>query len=204
MTVYCVNGLAHEAGYDLKTWGDLLARLEEGTGPERAVVTAVRFGGVDEPSYREEDVLQRGLDSLEDVDIEATQASELIDSAVSAAAEGLGPLADNARDAADAFRRHDLDIARAALAEVVDSLQMLTAVTAAIARLDENGPVAGGDAEAFLLRLGRCLEALVEGNANEDWIGVADVLEYELADLIPAWQPAVRPPSAVAAGRVVA
>ena len=53
MITYAVNGLEYEALAGLKTWGQLLDALEQGVGTERVVVTAVRFAGVDQPSFRE-------------------------------------------------------------------------------------------------------------------------------------------------------
>jgi hypothetical protein len=36
------------------------------------------------------------------------------------------------------------------------------------------------------------LGALIDFDVNEDWISVADVLEYEIADLLPHWAAVMR------------
>jgi len=51
MSICAVIGQEDEALAGLKTWGQLLNALEQGVDAERAVVTAVRFGGVDQPSF---------------------------------------------------------------------------------------------------------------------------------------------------------
>jgi hypothetical protein len=181
--------LEYKAHTGLKTWGQLLDALEQGDGPARIVVTAVRFEGVDEPSFRDASVLARDLGTAQGVDVDTCAAGELFASAIETAREGLGTLAVAARQTADAFRSHDLARAHRGLADFVLTLQTLAKLTAAVSRV---GPACDAvDPEAqgteFLERLRVGLESLVTSNMSEDWISVADVLEYEMAELLPGW-----------------
>jgi len=44
--------------------------------------------------------------------------------------------------------------------------------------------------------LNSSLGSLIDFDVNQDWISVADVLEYEIADLLPQWAALVRDASA--------
>jgi len=216
-----VNGSEYEAQSGLKTWGELLEALEQGDGPARAIVTAVRFGGVDQPSFREPSVLARDLRFAALVAVETCGAHEIITSAVQSALDGLQPISDAARSTADLFRQHDLPAAHASLAELVTTLQTLASLTAAVANAAsgpaeaghyESAPAESAPAESapaeprsgrlqpafnelsstFLNSVGCSLESLITAATGEDWISVADVLEYEIAEELPRWQDVLR------------
>jgi hypothetical protein len=194
MSICTVNGLAYEAEAGLKTWGQLLARLERGDGPTRTVVAAVRFAGVDQPTFREAEVQVLDLRHAAPIEVELSTAAELVASAREAAIAGLDALAESARQAAEAFRLHDLPRAHRGLADFVATFQLLTTLTAAVAR--ENTPsdqitLDSSDGE-FLESLNVSLGALIDFDVNQDWISVADVLEYDIADLLPQWAAVMR------------
>jgi hypothetical protein len=137
--------------------------------------------------------LTRNLDAVAGVDVDTCRAGVLVDEAVDTALNGLGPLARSVQHAAEAFRRHDLDDAHARLGELVSTLQTLTTLTAAV--LQAGTPPHGSrpDATATLIDgLGRGLESLIATATNEDWISVADVLEYDVAALLPIWRAVLR------------
>ena len=45
----------------------------------------------------------------------------------------------------------------------------------------------GPQASAFLTRLHASLESLIASDMNKDWMSVADVLEHEIAGMLPDW-----------------
>lgn len=189
MSMCTVNGLEYQTQAGLETWGQLLDALEQGDGPARIVVTAVRFEGVDEPSFREASVLARDLGTAQGVDVDTCAAGKLFASAIETAREGLGPLAVAARQTADAFRSHDLPRAHRGLADFVLTLQTLAKLTAAVSDVGRACDAVDPEAQGteLLERLRVVLESLVASNMSEDWISVADVLEYEMAELLPRW-----------------
>jgi hypothetical protein len=189
-----VNGSEYEPKRSLKTWGELLDALERGEGPARTVVTAVRFGGVDQPSFREPSVLARDLRFAAPVDVDSCVVRDLIASAVEQALEGLQPISDAARGAAELFREHELPEAHAALADLVSTLHTLARLIGAVTTADRESRAAAleGPNAQFLDRVGRSLESLITAAAGEDWISVADVLEYEIAEQLPSWRGVLR------------
>lgn len=194
MSICAVNGTEYEAVAGLKTWGQLLDALEQGVGTERVVVTAVRFGGVDQPSFRDPVLLTQELETGAPIDVNTCRADALVKEAVEVALNGLAPLAQAAQQAADAFRNHDLADAHSRLADVVVTLQTLTQLTAAASQAGLTPRTARSDDDGLSLvaRLGQSLESLITAATNEDWISVADVLEYDIADLLPSWQAVLR------------
>jgi hypothetical protein len=206
MRICTVNGSEHEVGAGLETWGQLLATLERGDGPERAVVTAVRVGGVDQPTFREPLLLALDLNTAAPIDVETSAARDLVAQARQTALDGLEALATGARLAAEAFRLHDLPRAQRGLLDFVTTFRLLTTLTAALARAEAPAGNPGLDPQGaeFLEQLGANLESLIAFNVNEDWISVADVLEYEIADVLPHWAAILQDEEDDCSARVIA
>ena len=181
-----VNGRQHDMAAGLKTWGHLLHSLEQGVGAERVVVTAVRFGGVDEPSFRHAHACERDLTAVSPVAIDTATVRELLTSAGQTVLDGLEPLALAAKRTAQAFRMHDLPRAHRVLAEFVGTFQTLTRLTAVVMEIEAVGERSAETGE-FLDRLHQNLQALVTHAMSEDWISVAEVLDYDIADILPRW-----------------
>jgi hypothetical protein len=194
MSMCTVNGLAHDVQAGLKTWGQLLATLERGEGMDRVVVAAVRFAGVDQPTFGEPECLDLDLDGIAPIDVEVSTTGDLIASARETALGSLDALAESARQAADAFRLHDLSHAHSRLADFVTAFQLLHSLTVAVGHSDASSSPSAAETPGseFLQRLNTSLAALIDFDVNEDWISVADVLEYEIADLLPHWAAVIR------------
>jgi hypothetical protein len=189
MSICVVNGQNYDVPVDLKTWGQLLEALERGADDARIVVTAVRFGGVDVASFRDPMLQTLELDTHGPIDVDMCPGAVLVKEAIDTALSGIDALAVAIQHAAEAFRCHDLSDANSRLAELASTLQNLTALTEAISQ-SESAPDSrcGTDKTVLLAALNQGLEALVDAATSEDWISVADVLEYDLTDLLPAWR----------------
>ena len=62
----------------LQTWGELLADLDGRLAHDRRIVTAARFDGVDQPSFRSSPILDRPLASVRRIEVEATESHVLL------------------------------------------------------------------------------------------------------------------------------
>jgi hypothetical protein len=187
MRTCTVNGRQFEIGPGCKTWGQLLSVLENDDGRGHAIVTAVRFDGVDQPSFRE--AAGTEFESTGGIEIETVTQRELIDSAVRAALDGIGPLTAAARQTAEAFRLHDLPRAHRGLVDFVETFRALTDLTAVLSQAEATGPGAVSEVRraGVLDQLRESLESLIACESNQDWTAVADVLECEIADALPHW-----------------
>jgi hypothetical protein len=190
MNLCAVNGQEFGAMDGLTTWGQLLEALERGAGPRRSVVTAVRFGGVDQPSFREPALLGQAIETAGGINIDTCEAHVLVADAVEQALNGLTTLVEAAQQTADAFRSHDIADANTRLVDVVEMLQALTQLTGVVSQADiaSTSALSDSDATTLLAKLRQNLEWLVSAAENQDWISAADVLEYDIVELIPKWQ----------------
>lgn len=190
MTECLVNDAPLAVDFRPETWGELLAQLDRALGLERRVVTAVRFDGVDEPSFRAPALGGRELAPVARIDIEAVEAGRLVHEAVCAAEESLPALAEGARATARAIRDGAAD-APQQLVALVGAIQSLIALTnaaagAARAARPEAPP---DDAVALHCRgIESALAALVERHGASDWGGLADTLDGPLAAAVLEWR----------------
>lgn len=178
-----------------ETWGEMLSGLDRALGGERRVVTAVRFDGVDQPSFRDRATAGVALSSIARIDIDAEEAAALVLAAVDAAADSLPALVGGAHATAESLRLGEAD-AHAQLASLLTALQSLVALTDAAAyaaRVSLGGrPLHDGVGEACRA-IERALEVLVGQQQGSDAGGVADTLERDLVPAIAAWSDVLAP-----------
>ena len=185
-----VNDTPVAVDFRPETWGELLEQLDRALGLERRVVTAVRFDGVDEPSFRTAAQTGRPLAAVTRVEVDAAAASRLLDDALGAAADSLPALAAGARVAAAAYRTGAAD-AHGQLTALIGAIQSLVALTTAAetaARATSGRAESPGDAVAASCRRAEsALVALIERHSRGDWSALADALDGELASSILDW-----------------
>jgi len=178
---------------DMKTWADLLAAIDRDLDVRGRVVTDVRFGGVDEPSYREPSSLTRRLADRGRVEIVTATPDELVRSCLRDAAASVRALTGETARAADLFRTQQrVSTAHERLAVVASELAQLMALVQTL-----QGPLglslAPTPAEAAAQRhdletFTGLLEGLLEAQRAGDHYAVADILEYDLAPFLHRWQ----------------
>jgi hypothetical protein len=191
MTECLVNDAPVAVDFRPETWGELLAQLDRALGRDRRVVTAVRFDGVDEPSFRGPALCGRALAPVARIDIEAVDADRLVADALDAAAASLPALAEGARATAAAFRAGAADAPQqlVALVGAVQSLVALTTAAATAARAARAD--AGAEPAAVGLHcrgIESALSALIERHGQADWMGIAEVLDGPLALSVLEWR----------------
>jgi len=173
-----------------ETWGQMLDTLDRTLVADRRVVTAVRFDGVDQPSFRSDGMASADLSRIARVDIDADDATALLMGAVDAASDSLPRLVTGVRVAAAALRSGASD-AQAQLVALVGAVQALVALTiaAATAAHVSMGEAAGADPHlvAACHQLEAALQVLVAHQADERWSALADALDDSLSPAIATW-----------------
>ena len=182
-----VNGLAHSDPSGPKNWGQLLDLLENGEGPTRQIVTAVRFGGVAVPTFREPGALNRVLDDLGAIDIETASVDELLHESAQAAFDSVGPLRRATLRIASRLRAGDEMARLRELPQLTTSVQTLTTMTAVLSKAKACVEPHRRDLEAAVIRFCTIVDSVTNGRESHDWGGVADLLERELAPTLDAW-----------------
>ncbi len=191
-----VNDTPQILDFPPENWGQLLAGLDAALERDRRVVTAVRFDGVDQPSFRSGAAKRTALNGIARVDVDAEDTSALLGAAVDAAIESLPSVLMGVRMTAAALRAgaHDAHTQLVALVAAVQSLVALTAAAATAADVSL-GEVPGSDAAVVSTcgTLEAALRQLVSHQSSEHWEALAESLDADLAPAIAGWQHVLAP-----------
>lgn len=187
-----VNGASRQGRSRPENWGELLDLLEQGDGLSRQIVTAVRFSGVAVPTFREASELARELQDFDRIDVETASLSELVHESAQAACDSIAPLRKAVGRIAARLRAGHSRAAVRDLPALTGSVQTLTNVTAMLAAAREGVGSHRTDLDALVSRLCTVVDAIVDRQARQEWPGVADVLDVELAPTLAAWASVVR------------
>jgi hypothetical protein len=196
MTRVVVNNEPHVVDATLKTWGDLLAWVDERSARQGRLVTAARLDGVDEPSFREPDHVARALSSVAVVEIDTDTPAALVLASLDEALDGLQSLRTFAVVAAGRFRGTDIASANQGLADLSQGLRTFVSLVAALSgALGVNFEALewqGRQVSTLLEEIGLPLAVLSEAQGAEDWVTVADVLEFDLEPALEQSEPFFR------------
>lgn len=187
-----INGRKTTIGNHLKTVGDLVSFVDGMFAPRGEVVTALRLDEVDEAAFRDPQVCGQALSGFRVVRVESGSPQALARRCLGDAAEALGNLSQATHEAARLFRGDDVGPAKAMLEQVSHGLMAVLRIVSAASlalRRELDGVDADGRSIASLSTdLDRILRDLVASQQNEDWLQVADVLQYDLGPVLDGWE----------------
>ena len=186
-----VNDVPRTTTIAAATWGELLASLDEEAAGEGVLLATARFDGVDEPSFRDPEVTARRLTAVTRVEVETATPGAFLRQCLLDTIRPLDQAADAAARLSAVYRRQDVSPGHDGLMSLAAELRDLTSLVAMLggplqidlASLSANGVTVAGQLEEF----GTALGALVTAQESEDWLTVADVLEYDLEPAIRRW-----------------
>jgi hypothetical protein len=193
-----------------ETWGQALDAIDRHLA-EGHIVTDVRFDGLDEAAFREPGVIQQPLAEFAVVEVTTGTPDSLMQRCLSEAADSIEPLCRAAAAIGDDFRGFDITVANAGLAELADGMSTLIAIAGAASLAAQStgdaprvvappehpiGPLAG--------ELTGFIDALLEAQQAQDWITVADILQYDVEPALRRWAPVFQAVSAEPAASVEA
>jgi hypothetical protein len=189
----CVlDGMPTPVDSALKTWGEVLEVLDQRLSAERRAVTVVRFGGVDQPSFREASLAGVPLSAVNQIEVESVDLPTLLRNTVLVAESGLAVLSGGSRRIASAFRGDDIAGANQQLAELLDAVRNLTTLTGAIGQVSgiDLPTLASGSVpvDRAIDGVTAALGTLVGCQQAGDWAAVADGLELQLAPALAGWR----------------
>ncbi len=186
-----VNDVAQGGEKTARTWGELLQLLDRDLGEQGHLVTAARFDGVDEPSFRDAACADREIAGCQTIEIDASTPVALLVRCLADAAVGIERLCDGAITLADQFRGHDVAGANAGLADLGENIRALVQLVEAlrlplgidVERLQWDGrPV-----PSHLEELGELVQSIIDAQEGHDWLTVADIIEYDLEPALRRW-----------------
>ncbi|MDO8834151.1 MAG: hypothetical protein Q7V01_01070 [Vicinamibacterales bacterium] len=186
-----INGRETTVGNQLKTVGDLVAFVDETLAASGEVVTALRLDEVDEAAFRDPQVCRQRLSGFRAIQVESGSPQALARRCLGDAAQALGSLSQATHEAAGLFRGDDIAQAKAMLEQVSHGLMAVLRIVSAASlalRRELDGAGADGRSIASLsAELDRILQNLVASQQDEDWLQVADVLQYDLGPVLDGW-----------------
>lgn len=176
-----INGINLPVHPGLHTWRDLLQELETKHLGQGKMISSVRFDGNEVLQFRETDFLNQPLHCVGEIQVQASPMEEMVRSAVTEAEGYLVTLQTSLVDVAEAFRHQLVNEANGKLGQVFEGIKMLAALLQGV-ELSMSGQYQHGPTSVaqVLAEMGPTLESLIESQGQQDWILVADILEFEL------------------------
>jgi len=175
----------------------LLFAVEPVLGQSGRIVTALRINGVDEPAFREPDILARSIVDVDEIDVDTTPVAVMATYALDDALRFLPDLVREARDVAEHLRSPHASDHRQAIGGLADNLALLAALVHTADLWARQAGLAGGDwLGDDVTAVERVAAALETASGAGDWVSAADALEYDLTAALEGWQ------ARLAAGRV--
>jgi hypothetical protein len=176
-----INGINLPVHPGLHTWQDLLQELESKHLGQGKMISSVRFDGSEVIQFREAECLNRPLQYLGEIQVQASPMEDMMKSAVVEAEGYLVTLQTSLVEVAEAFRLQLINEANTKLSQVFEGVKMLAALLQGV-ELSLSGQFHQGPSSVaqVLAEMGPTLESLIESQGQQDWILVADILEFEL------------------------
>jgi hypothetical protein len=203
MATLIIDEQAHLATKTLETLGDFVAEADQRFAGTGRIVTALRLDGVDEPAFREPQVVDQPAAGFTRVEIESGTPADLAARCLFEAGEALKALAEAADSVAMLYRVGEVDDANRELGAITAGIGTALAITRAAslglgvdlgAQVTSQGTLGDLTAETS-----HELESLITAQLASDWEGTADLLDAGLSPVLRRWSAAC---SAIASPRV--
>jgi hypothetical protein len=175
-------------GPALRTWQDLLSHLESQSLSRDEVITSVQFDGDDISNFRDEEALTTDLSPIEEVRVRAMARDELMRETIVEAEAYLRNLEAAAVNVAEMFRCQQLNQANKGLQELLSGIKLYVAL---LRGMDLSVSGLAGTCEPIdkvLDPMAATLQEQIKAQGRQDWMLVADILEYELAAQLTAFE----------------
>jgi hypothetical protein len=174
------------------TWAELLGVVDQEIQPTGRIVTGVRFDGLDEAAFREPLALEQSLKELATVEIVTGTPASLMEQCVAEAVSSIEPLCAAATDTGERFRAFELETANRCLVELAEGVSTLVAIGGALVLAAREGGEESSEQRASLdagvAELAGYIDDMVTAQQSQDWITLADVLQYDVEPALRRWE----------------
>ncbi len=188
-----VDGVEYCPAATPRSWGELLDEVDQVLDGRGLIVTDVRFDGLDEPAFRDGPAVERRLDGVAVVEVGTATPVHFVNRCLDDAAGSLPALAAAARDVGEQFRGFDISGANTALIDLAGGVGVLMGIVSTAGgalELDlQTLPCDGGTVGGRVAVLTAHIDAVINAQQQQDWLTVADVLQYDLAPALEAFVP---------------
>lgn len=192
MVTIVMDHAPHTIDSAARTWGELLGRLDRDLTGSGRIVTEVRLDRVEEPAFRDPVLAGRELSAISHIGIRTGTPDALMRSCLEEAIVGIDALSDATIRIGDGFRRGDLECANRDLAELARGIATLVTIVGAAGLAMRTRSMDVGEAATEIPdavnELDRFLQDLIVAQRDQDWITVADVLQYDFEPALRRWR----------------
>ncbi len=174
---------------------ELVAAAERSQSIDEAcVVVCVEIDGERLPPEALSELESRSLDGIEKIAITSRPTIAVARSVLEQGADYTGQIANAIAQTVDYYRDGRSDLAGSLLANVTDSMTVLTGITFSVSNIlvEESKTLARVQGDLF-----PWLEEMIQAQTEEDPIRIADILEYEVAPRVAQWGATMRSLQAV-------
>jgi hypothetical protein len=194
MATLIIDGREHTAQKALKTVGDLVAAADDWLAPSGRIVTTLRLDGVDEPAFREPQIVGQAAETYSEVRIESGTPADLAVRCLHEAGSALQSLAEAADSVAVLYRLGEIAQANRELAAITDGIGTALAITgaASLGLGMDLGAMATteGTLGELTAATSQELHGLISAQLQSDWEGTADLLNAGLSPVLRRWSTA--------------
>jgi hypothetical protein len=182
------NGVEQSVENTPKSWLELLTRLDDAAVQQGHMVTAVRFDGVDEPTFRTPEVGAKRLLAVHQIEIETANPAVVIDESLAQGGAAVRVLESAAERLSAQLRTGRVEPLLSEFDEFVEATRSVATIliTAAIGFGVELTDIPWADRHAAvqLDELTALLISLLDAKQAQDWATAADILEFDVHPLL--------------------
>ncbi len=174
-------------------FGQVFEKLSERMSGEGKVITEVRMNGQALTGGRQGDYYRFPLDQIQSIDIVTADPQTLACEALDSTEEHLQMLRRSALRASELFRLGDQLEANEGYSKMIEGIRWLLKAIDALTgmlKIDQSAVEhEGKNLQDFLEKqFIPIFDNMYEAQKNEDWIALADILEYELVQALEGWE----------------
>jgi hypothetical protein len=185
-----INGIEQEES-DFKgdTLGAILDSMVEKT--PGSYVRRMWLDDKESPSDDQE-ALQKNPSDIDSLEVELANLKDLVATNIANALDYLKKLIPGFEQAADLFRTGNEQEANKYYLQILDGIDWFSQVVSVIMKPDDGKTeLPDADGESLQVRqekLTDLMSQMLEANQNQDWVLLADILEYEMVPFYKDWE----------------
>jgi len=184
-----VNGKEETVSYVGETLGDLLLHIEKEGLPQGNVVRSIKIDG-QESSPDSSDVQKTPLSEIATLEVEISTLSEIINKNIENADAYLIRLIPGIEKSVELFRVGNEQEANKFFINIIDGIDWLSQALDMILKAKAISPETVFDGKSIQDRRASLVgltQQMVDANKNQDWVLLADLLEYEILPYYQEW-----------------
>jgi|WetSurMetagenome_2_1015567.scaffolds.fasta_scaffold332230_1 hypothetical protein len=189
-----LNGINFPISPSFNTWQDLLDDLETHRISKGKAISAVYFDGMVVPNFKESEILNRALNTIGQITIEIVNMQDIIHQAIRDVEGFKKTIETSMIDIAEIYRRQQINEANTKLSELFQGVKMLVSLLKGLelSVLGQEVPSSSESVDKSVAELEPVLQGIIDAQNQQDWILLADIVEFELLSAISGFDKTIQ------------